>query len=556
MSIVEAMEKRMALGPLDDSWYTPGGSFYGGTGIATKAGSNVSEMNAMKLAVVWCCIRILSEDTASLPLILYRRISSKSGKYGGKERATNHPLYHLMHTQPNPEMSSMTFRESYNAHIVSWGNGYAEKEYGKGLIGRNRIEALWPIAPHRVTPYREKRQLKYKISMPNGIPNVVLPRKLMLHIPGLSYDGIIGYSPIAAAREAIGMGMALESFGGEYFGNGIHPSIVITHAGTLKNPADLRKAINELYSGLGKHHRAMLIEDATKIEKIAIPNNEAQFLETRKFQNVDIGTRIYRVPPYMYGEMDKTAFANVEQQAIDYVTKTLRPWLVRIEQGYNISFLTPEEQKEYFFEHLVDGLLRGDMKSRFEAYSIAKSARIYATNEIREIENRNPIEGGDKLDENPNMMPAGKSKEENAVRISNAYKKIFQFTAQRIVNRETLAIKKVLKAKGTEDLSDWLDKFYRDSETYIKEQIEPIISSYFEAIDEENSLDIDKAVADFTRRYVEQSKSAMKLLLVSPGKDEIEGKIKAKIDDWAANRAAEIAENETKTGGKPHETDK
>jgi len=405
MSIVEAMEKRMALGPLDDSWYTPGGSFYGGTGIATKAGSNVSEMNAMKLAVVWCCIRILSEDTASLPLPLYRRLPR-----GGKERAVDHPLYNLMHTQPNPEMTSMAFRETFNAHILTWGNGYAEKEYGRGSVGSGKLLALWPIGPHRVTPYREKKQLKYKISMPNGLPNVVLPRKLMLHTPGLSYDGILGYSPIAAAREAIGLGMALEEFGERYFGDGTHPSAVLMHPGQVKDKKALREASDEVYSGLGNSHRLMLLEDGMKIEKIGIPPEDSQFLETRKFQNIDIGTRIYRLPPQMYGEFDKaSSYRSAEQFALDYVTKTLRAWLVRLEQGYNTALLTPEEQKEYFFEHLVDGLLRGDMKSRFDAYSIAKSARIYTTNEIREIENRNPIEGGDKLDENPNMMPAGKT---------------------------------------------------------------------------------------------------------------------------------------------------
>lgn len=367
----------MALGPMDDSWYNPGGFFYGGIGLSTKSGAKVSELNAMKLAVVWCCIKILSEDPASLPLILYRRLPD-----GGKERAVDHPLYSLLSRQPNPEMTAMSYRETSNSHIMSWGNSYSEKVYGRGRIGQGVVQELWPIAPNRVTPRRnQQKQIEYKINMPTGSPDVVLGKKNMLHIPGLSFDGIIGYSPIAAARETIGLGMALEEFAELYFGQGTHPGVVVSHPSKLSPQAhaNLTASLAEAHSGLGKSHRLLLLEEAMKIEKIGIPNNEAQFLESRKFSNIDIGTRIYRIPPYMYGEMEKTAYSNVEQQAIDYVVKSLRPWLVRIEQAYNMSLLTPQEQGEYFFEHLVDGLLRGDVKSRYDAYSIAKSARILTT---------------------------------------------------------------------------------------------------------------------------------------------------------------------------------
>ncbi len=405
------METRSATAALADSWYQPGGFFYGGAGVKTKSGASISEMNAMQLSIVWCCIKILSEDSASLPLILYRR-----RKDGGKERATDHPLYRLLHDSPNPEMTAMTLRESYLSHTLSWGNGYAEKQFGKGLLGRGRTVALWPITPHRVTPKRNKGEVTvvpkngiyYHVSMSgSNLPDVDLPRESVLHTPGLSYNGLVGYSPIAAAREAMGLGKTLEEFGASYFENGIHPSFTVSVKGQLKDPKTRREALEESYGGLGNAHRILLLEEAEKVEKLGIPNDEAQFLESRKFQNIDIGTRIYRIPPYMYGEMDKTAFANVEQQAIDYVTKTLRPWLVRFEQALNMSLLRPEERGEYFFEHLVDGLLRGDSVARADYFSKAKSGRWMTTNEIRERENLNPIEGGDVMDITPNMLPPG-----------------------------------------------------------------------------------------------------------------------------------------------------
>lgn len=412
MGSIANMEKRAAgTGALDDKWYAPGGFFYGGAGIKTKSGASVSELNAMQLSVVWACIKILSEDSASLPLILYKRRED-----GGKDRATNHPLYSLLHDSPNDEMTAFLFRESYKSHIVSWGNGFAEIVRGKGLIGRNIVESLWPITPNRVTVKRNKGEVKniikndiyYYISMAGtDMQDVILPKEKVLHTPGLSFNGLVGYSPIAAAREAIGLGKTLEEFGAAYFENGIRPSFIVSSTTTIKDTKARREALEAVYSGLGNAHRVMFIEEAEKIEKIGIPNDEAQFLETRKFQNIDIGTRIYRVPPYMYGEMDKTAFANVEQQAIDYVTKTLRPWLVRLEQSLNKSLLTKEERGLYFFEHLVDALLRGDSAARADYFSKAKAGRWMTTNEIRARENLNPIEGGDVLDVTPNMIPPG-----------------------------------------------------------------------------------------------------------------------------------------------------
>lgn len=399
MSIIGKLEKRAAAGATDDSWYYPGGFFYGGIGTKTKSGVAVSEFNAMQLSVVWACMKMLSEDSASLPLHLYRR-----RKGGGKDKAWADDRYFLLHDRPNPEMTAMSFRETYASHLLSWGNGYAEIEKTGGRI--RKPLALWPITPNRVTVKRDqKKRIIYDVSMDSlgnisggsgsPMPAVRLPKELVLHTPGLSFNGLYGYSPIAAARGAIGLGMALQEFGERYFGDGIHPTATIEHPGAVKDVKAMREGLNAAYAGLDRTHRLMLLEDGMKFNAITIKADEAQFLESRKFQNIDIGTRIFRFPPQMYGEYDKAStYASAEQFAIDYVTKTLRAWLVRLEQSYNMALLDPSEYGVYFWEHNVEGLLRGDILTRYQAYVFGKRNGWLNADEVREKENMNPIPDG------------------------------------------------------------------------------------------------------------------------------------------------------------------
>jgi len=562
MGIIDGLERRMAsaVGGIADSWYAPGGFFYGGVGPKTKSGASISEFNAMQLAIVWCCIKILSEDSASLPLHLYRRLPG-----GGKERATEHPLYSFLHDSPNPEMTAMSFRETLKSHILSWGNTYAEKEYGRGSIGRNMIKALWPITPNRVTVKRNKGEIKnlpvnaiyYHISMAGtGLSDVDLPKEKILHIPGLSFNGLVGYSPIGAAREAIGQGKSLEDFGSEYFGSGIHPSIVITHQGVLKDPKALREAINDVYAGMGKHHRAMLVEEASKVEKLGIPNNEAQFLETRKYNNIDIGTRIYRLPPQMYGEYDKAStYASAEQFSLDYVVKTLRPWLVRLEQSYNMNLLTAEERKEYFFEHLIDGLMRGDAEARGEYYTKLFAVGGITPNEINELENRNPIgPDGDKRFVPLNMIPldmagqtepkqtkASENKSLYRSRLEGAYRRLFTDAIGRITRKEAQRVNWIRKNQGNNGA---MDTFYRDFPEYIKKQAFPVFLSFAEALtdmeSELNGLKYDSFQAE-TQRFID-------IFCSNFAADYVETSLnlEPKNEEWTEREAAPIAEAQTK----------
>lgn len=567
MGLIANMEQRMAVGALDDKWYQPGGMFYGGTGIKTKSGSSISEMNAMQLAIVWCCIKIISEDSASLPLHLYKRRKS-----GGKDKATADDRYYLLHDRPNPEMTAMSFREAYAAHLLSWGNGYAEKQT-RGSLGK--IEALWPITPNRVTVKRnDKKQIVYSVTMPGGVAPIQMLKRQILHTPGLSFNGLVGYSPIAAAREAMGLGKTLEEFGSTYFENGIRPSFVVSVKGTMKDPKARREALEEVYSGLSKAHRIMLLEEAEKVEKLGIPNDEAQFLESRKFQNIDIGSRIYRLSPQQYGEYDKAStYASAEQFAIDYVTKTLRCWLVRLEQSYNMNLLDPSEYGDYYFEHNIEGLLRGDIKSRYEAYQIGRNNGWLNPDEIRELENLNPMEGNQgKIYLVPlNMIPATqldqniKKDDQNSIdnhstyraRLESAYQRIFIDAAERILRKETKRLRWGFEKHNNGNFAAFADEFYKELPDFIKRQVLPAFFSFSEAIlgmeTELNGLKLNGQRPEF-ERFIEKQAEIFAENYAKNSRSELleavkNGAFDAKIDELETERAAEIAGTQVLTLG-------
>jgi HK97 family phage portal protein len=361
-------------------------------------GKSVTEATALATVAVYACVRILSETLASLPLILYRRLPR------GKERATDHPLYSILHDSPNPEMSAFNFKEALMAHLVTWGNNYAEIEWEDRLT----VKGLWPLRPDRIQAVRENENIVYKYNSPTGM--VSLPSYRVLHIPGLSFDGLVGYAPITLAREAIGLSLATEEFGARFFGNGSAPGGALKHPKTMSKEAkeNLRKAWNEQHSGLENQHKVAILEEGLDWVKIGIPPNDAQFLETRKFQKNEIAS-FFHIPPHMIGDLERATFSNIEEQALEFVVYTMRPWLVRWEQAINQKLLNPNERKEYFVEFLVDALLRGNFESRTRGYWQAIQGGWMSPNEVRDLENRNPREGGDEYLQPVNMVISGKN---------------------------------------------------------------------------------------------------------------------------------------------------
>ncbi|MNK84040.1 Phage portal protein [compost metagenome] len=307
-----------------------------------------------------------------------------------------------MQRAPNPRMTAFTFRETMMAHILLWGNCYAEIEYDD--LGQ--IVALWPIPPHRVEHMETAAgDPFFRVTTKDGQEHNV-PFYSMFHIPGLGFDGKKGISVIEWARRAIELSLATEQFGADFFENGTNVGAVATHPGTLSDEAfeRLRESLREKYEGLGKAHRLMLLEEGMTFSKNTIPPNDAQFLETRKFQILEIA-RLFRVPPHMMADLERATFSNIEQQSIEFVTHTVRPWLVRWEQTINWKLFSEAEKKQYFAEHLIEGLLRGDSAARSAFYAQMFNIGVYSQNDIREKENDNPIEGGDRYFVPLNMVP-------------------------------------------------------------------------------------------------------------------------------------------------------
>lgn len=377
-------------------------TFYMG---GSSSGKAVTERSAMQMTAVYSCVRILSEAVAGLPLHFYRYTDD-----GGKEKAIDHPLYSLLHDEPNPEMTSFVFRETLMTHLLLWGNAYAQ------IIrnGKNEIIALYPLMPNKMEVSRDKSgQLYYTyVTQPEEAHTmkgtvVYLRPSEVLHIPGLGFDGLVGYSPIAMAKNAIGMAVACEEYGAKFFANGAAPGGVLEHPGTIKDPQRVRESWQSTFGGSGNSNKVAVLEEGMKYTPIGISPEQAQFLETRKFQINEIA-RIFRVPPHMVGDLEKSSFSNIEQQSLEFVKYTLDPWIVRWEQSIRRALLSSEEKQKYFVKFNLEGLLRGDYQSRMNGYAIGRQNGWMSANDIRELENQDRIpaeEGGDLYLVNGNMLP-------------------------------------------------------------------------------------------------------------------------------------------------------
>ena len=371
----------------------------------TTAGKTVTERSAMQMTAVYSCVRILAEAVAGLPLHLYKYTDG-----GGKEKALNHPLYRLLHDEPNPEMSSFVFRETLMTHLLLWGNAYAQVIRN----GKGEVIALYPLMPNKMSVDRDENgrlYYTYYRGSDEAIKNkdfaVTLQPSDVLHIPGLGFDGLVGYSPIAMAKNAIGMAIACEEYGAKFFANGAAPGGVLEHPGTIKDPQRVRESWQSTFGGSGNANKIAVLEEGMKYTPIGISPEQAQFLETRKFQINEIA-RIFRVPPHMVGDLEKSSFSNIEQQSLEFVKYTLDPWVIRWEQSIQRALLSQGEKAEYFVKFNLEGLLRGDYQSRMNGYAIGRQNGWMSANDIRELENldRIPVEeGGDLYLINGNMLP-------------------------------------------------------------------------------------------------------------------------------------------------------
>ena len=372
----------------------------------SNSGVQVDELRALQTSAVYACVKILAETVASLPLHLF-----KKGKGGKSEMAEQHPLFSCLYEMPNDEMTSFEFREMMMTSLLLWGNAYARKIRKNG-----HVTELWYLKPQLMTVERDTQTGKIKYTYSDDITNQTYEYKpeQIFHVKGLSLDGVTGLSPISQAREAVGLSLATEEYGAKFFGNGARPGGVLEHPGILKDPEKLRESWNKVYQGTRNSHKVAVLEEGMKYHTIGIAPEDAQFLETRKYQVNEI-CRIFRVPPHLVGDLERATFSNIEHQSIEFVQHTIRPWLVRWEQAISRSLLDEKERLLYFSRFNVDGLMRGDYKSRMEGYAIGRQNGWLSANDIRHLEDLPPIpkeQGGDAYLVNGNMTAVSKENKE------------------------------------------------------------------------------------------------------------------------------------------------
>jgi HK97 family phage portal protein len=358
----------------------------------TTTGITVSETNALGNAGVYACVRVLSETVAQLPLKVYRKLAT-----GGKEPDETHALYALLHDLPNPEMTAYEFKQAMQGHLSLWGNAYAEIE--RDALGR--IKALWPLRPDCMDVLRDKGTRVWLYRVPGGQDvkftwaNPSKSPSPILHLRALSGDGFLGYAPLRLMRESLGLTLAAEEYGARLFANGTQPRGVLTVPQTLSDAARdrLKKAWDATHRGLGNSNRVAVLEGGVAWQQVGMNPDDAQFLETRKFQLNEIA-RMFRVPPHMIGDLERATFSNIEHQSIDFVVHSLMPWLVCWEQACARDLLSVKGFNTHQIRFVVQSLLRGDIQSRYQAYAVGRQWGWLSADDIRALEDMNPIEDG------------------------------------------------------------------------------------------------------------------------------------------------------------------
>lgn len=369
---------------------------FGGWG--TLSGTLINETNALKLSAFYACINVISQSCAVLPLKLYRR-----GKENARDTANYHPVYYLLHDQPNRYQSSLDFRQTVTGHLVTRGNAYAEIIPTRG----GEPSELFPLEPEQVRIKASGWDLYYEVQNTNH-QWVSIPRDRILHLRAWSRNGLIGRDPIECMKETLGEGVATQTHTAKYFANGAKPGLVITHPEVLDadQQKTLRESIDAIYAGPSNAYRTLVLEEGAKAETLAANNAEAQLLELRNFLRTEI-CAFFRVPPHLIGDLSHATYSNIEQQSMEFIRDCLLYWLTNWEQRAAMDLLTRKEREEFYFEHTLDNFARGDLEARIRAYAQAVTNGLMSRSEVRERENLPPYPGSDRFIIPKNMDATG-----------------------------------------------------------------------------------------------------------------------------------------------------
>lgn len=566
LSILKDVIKRN-FHPRDPEYWAR--KFWGGT--ESKSGVPVDEESAMKYSAYSSGVRLIAKSIAMFPLNVYKDKGEK-----GKEKASNHPLHRILHDQPNPDMDSFTWRETSVGHVLGWGNHYS-------LIKRNPlkryVEELYPLEPWRVKPEMVNTSVGrikvYRYQPEEGSEVVLLPEDI-LHIHGFGFNGLVGKSPLGWYREQIGLGLAMEEYSSRYFSNGLHAGGVFSTPQALKPDTyeRLKAELKKNYAGLGKSHETILLEQDLKFYQLSVNPNDSQLLESKKFQITEIA-RILDIPLPFLHTTEPISDNNIEHLNINLVTFCLLPWAIRYEQAYNMQLFPENEKGIYFTKHIVTGLLRGDTATRWEAYVKAIQNGVYSQNDVLEMEDKNPYDGGNKhwiqlnmqsVEDVGNLINNSReiiingneiryiSKEVKAIesaesrdlspklaeKLGKAYKPLFVNALIRVLKREKVDVLKIPKDKSTGEV---VKGYYKKHKEFVSKQIKPVIFAFAEGLGAETDLksqDIiiyaDSYSQDFVERYIENN--SQELLATEIEQWEV------LFNDWLENKPEILSTSE------------
>jgi HK97 family phage portal protein len=552
-----------------------------------KANANgiVTPEGALRLSAVFACARVLGETMATLPLHMYEFLPD-----GSRRQTRKHNVYRVLQN-PNEFMTGFDLMETLMQHLALRGNAYCQIEYDE----RGQIIEIDPLPPQNIIDsVIEGEKRFYQYQYPNGKVEW-LSGDIIWHLRGLG-NGLTGYSPIGLMRRAVSLGLSAEEFGNRFFDNDARPGIVLEHPLKLTKEAHQRlsESWDDTHKGVEKSHRVAILEEGMKLHEVGIPPEDAQFLETRKFQVNEIA-RIFRVPPHMIGDLERSTNNNIEHQGIEFVKYTVLPWIKRFEQSIRKFLFLPRDQERYYIEYLVAGLERGDIQSRYQAYAVARQNGWMSANDIRQLENMEPIEGGEVYLVPMNMIPADQvgmsastepvpaappdaarsqpvDREERALRsararhrMASAQRRVAMDLAERSIKREcqdvNAAAKKYLGRRDSGQFMIWLDDYYQQHADWMKRFYLPWMQAYgemvaAEALDEVNRSDdlqerlarfIDSYAGSFAAQQVGVSQYRLKDVMQQAANDGVDQQqaVEAEMDHWQEARPAQIAGEQT-----------
>jgi len=565
-------------------------------GTETASGASVDQDSALGSSAVLAGLKRISGDVGSIPLKLKEETAPRQ-----KRDAREHSVFQVL-GNPNPEQTSMDLREMLTGFYLSAGNGYAEIVRDGGA----EVKELWPITPHRVTPKRDKkRRLWYEVQLPDGGKEII-PQENMFHLKGFSRNGVLGIDTINKMRETIGLTLALEEYSARFFANGTTLSGFLKHPNTLgkegheKLQADFRKK----YTGLRNMHRTLILEEGMDWIQAGAPPEAAQMLQSRKFQISEVA-RVFMIPPHLLGDLERATFSNVEQQFIEYLTLCLRHHFVRWEQAGDKRLLLPSERERFYLKHIPAALLQTTTKERYDAYAVAINNGWLSPNDVRELEDLNPVEGGDVYLVPLNLIPVdavgdlpgssegsteGEEEEDDddlpevkavrsfnllevraqrsvtaRLRLRGVHERQLLAAAGRAVGAEIKAVRKAMKEqlgeRGIQGFTLQLEEAYaREIEPMIVRELEPALLAFAKEVYREACGEVGsdptppKELTTFIRQYAENlarrhvrssQGQVRKLILSQEDEDAIIAAVDGRLLEWEEKRPGKIASRES-----------